>query len=234
LADNIDRRKHYIPLSTAYAELYNIRTFFSGFPTALTALNSFTSTVLTKPHPVPELPTTSTGESFDGDRALQDIAEAGRDWRQNHVRKGDMEVSRLESTGSSSQSSFQLTMLSSPVLRVQVGLALTDMHTSSLTSSPCSRVVLQINDRVSPASPSSRSIPFLTRLSQMGRNDHPDLIMYPQHRYDILTRPSTATVTTKESKNPTTLVSSEDPLTLQTGLDATIVYVHIPATSASK
>lgn len=35
------------------------------------------------------------GRAFEGDRALQDIAEAGREWRQNHVRKADMEVRLL-------------------------------------------------------------------------------------------------------------------------------------------
>lgn len=86
------RRKHYIPLSSAYAELYNIQTFFSGFPSALASEESLATTSLTRPHPVPELPPTADGHAFEGDRALQDIAEAGREWRQNHVRKADMEV----------------------------------------------------------------------------------------------------------------------------------------------
>ncbi|KAM0753106.1 capsular associated protein [Meredithblackwellia eburnea MCA 4105] len=83
--------KHFIPLSPSYAELYNIQTFFSGFPSSFTSNSSYTKTVLTKPHPIPILPTTSDGEPFAGDRALRDIAEAGREWRQQHVRKADME-----------------------------------------------------------------------------------------------------------------------------------------------
>ncbi|KAI5480628.1 Rho guanyl-nucleotide exchange factor [Pseudohyphozyma bogoriensis] len=83
--------KHYIPLSSAYAELYNIATFFSGFPSALTSNETFTPTVLTAPNPVPALPTSANGEPFQGDRMLQDIAEAGREWRQSYVRKADME-----------------------------------------------------------------------------------------------------------------------------------------------
>lgn len=83
------RRKHYIPLSSSYAELYNIHTFFSGFPIAI-QINS--TTVLTRPHSLPELPPTSDGEDFTGDKALKDIAEAGRDWAKKYVRKEDMEV----------------------------------------------------------------------------------------------------------------------------------------------
>ena len=82
-------RKHYIPLSSSYAELYNIHTFFSGFPTAI-QINS--TTVLTRPHSLPELPPTSDGEDFTNDKALKDIAEAGRDWAKKYVRKEDMEV----------------------------------------------------------------------------------------------------------------------------------------------
>lgn len=87
------RRKHFIPLSASYAELYNIQTFFTGFPGALASNDTFTKTVLTSPSPVPVLPTMRDGSAFSGDHALRDIAEAGREWRQTYVRKADMEVS---------------------------------------------------------------------------------------------------------------------------------------------
>lgn len=88
-------RKHYIPLSSAYSELLNIQTFFSGYPTDLmhnvTSNSSRPVNVLTLPSPLPELPVLADGSPFETDRALRDIAEAGTQWRAEHVRKGDME-----------------------------------------------------------------------------------------------------------------------------------------------
>ena len=85
-------RKHFIPVSSSYGELYNLQAFFSGFPTEIANDDSFTKSVLTTPHPIPALPPQANGSPFSGDRALQAIAESGRDWRQNYVRKADMEV----------------------------------------------------------------------------------------------------------------------------------------------
>lgn len=44
---------------------------------------------------MPALPPQSDGSAFNGDKALQSIADSGRDWRQNYVRKADMEVRRV-------------------------------------------------------------------------------------------------------------------------------------------
>ena len=90
----LDHRKHYIPLSSAYSELYNVQSFFSGIPEAFTTNASRPVTVLTKPSPLPELPTNNDGTPFNGDVALREIAEAGTEWRKRHVRREDMEVSR--------------------------------------------------------------------------------------------------------------------------------------------
>lgn len=86
-------RKHYIPLSSAYSELYNVQSFFSGIPSAFTSNASRPVTQLTKPSPLPELPTNNDGSPFQGDVALREIAEAGTEWKKRHVRREDMEVS---------------------------------------------------------------------------------------------------------------------------------------------
>ena len=93
-------RKHFIPLSSSYAELYNIQTFFSGVPNRLVAKSSTDGkmTLTHPPTPRPPLPhidgTTADGEEFHTDAALRAIAESGREWQQQHMRKADMEVSR--------------------------------------------------------------------------------------------------------------------------------------------
>ncbi|GAA5828700.1 hypothetical protein JCM11251_005843 [Rhodosporidiobolus azoricus] len=87
--------KHFIPLSSSYSELYNLQTFFTGFPASLVGNRgnhtTLLPTVLTHPSPVPELPLNADGTPFDTDKALRDIAEAGRQWRDTYVRKQDME-----------------------------------------------------------------------------------------------------------------------------------------------
>lgn len=52
-------------------------------------------TVLTRPVKLPELPLNADGTPFDTDKALKDIADAGTQWRQEHLRKEDMEVRSL-------------------------------------------------------------------------------------------------------------------------------------------
>ena len=114
---------HYIPVSSSYAELYNIQAFFSGFPKAF---QNRRSTSASKPQPEAntvelmedvsaeiinsddENPNSVTlakgeislkpinpdhGEIFNGDLALKDIAEQGAAWRREHLRREDMEVS---------------------------------------------------------------------------------------------------------------------------------------------
>ncbi|GAA6001574.1 hypothetical protein JCM10207_006732 [Rhodosporidiobolus poonsookiae] len=86
--------KHFIPLSSSYSELYNLQTFFEGFPPSLVGQrgnHTISPTVLTHPSPVPELPLNADGTPFDTDKALKDIADAGREWRETFVRKADME-----------------------------------------------------------------------------------------------------------------------------------------------
>jgi hypothetical protein len=51
------------------------------------------TSTLTNPSSIRPLPVTSDGRPFRPDRALQDIAESGKHWRERYVRKGDMEVS---------------------------------------------------------------------------------------------------------------------------------------------
>ncbi|OJA14308.1 hypothetical protein AZE42_01569 [Rhizopogon vesiculosus] len=69
---------HYIPLSSSYAEIYNIHAFYSGpTPSTLEAAN------LTAKH---------TMRSSEGDRHLQRIARAGRQWKKTIGRTVDMEV----------------------------------------------------------------------------------------------------------------------------------------------
>ncbi|KAK4048327.1 hypothetical protein OIV83_004849 [Microbotryomycetes sp. JL201] len=88
--------KHFIPVSSGYSELHNIQTFFEGLPSSanLTVNVNGTSplTQLTSPSPIPELPLNSDGTPFGGDKALKDIADAGRQWKEQYARKGDMEA----------------------------------------------------------------------------------------------------------------------------------------------
>ena len=73
----IRSRLHYIPLSSSYAEIHNIYTFFSGAtPSTLEAAN-LTATHVTR--------------SLEGDKQLQRIARAGRQWRRTIGRSVDME-----------------------------------------------------------------------------------------------------------------------------------------------
>ena len=117
---------HYIPLSSSYAELYNIQAFFSGFPKAYQNRRS-TSASAPKKDESPETTLSTSGEDseasvsisedesnavtikseaislqpinpahgdvFSGDLALKDIAEQGAQWKRDHLRREDMEVS---------------------------------------------------------------------------------------------------------------------------------------------
>ena len=74
-------RLHYIPLSTSYAEIYNIHAFFSGGTSdALVAVNS-TAQGVSRAQRVP----------LDGDRRLRRIARAGKNWKNTMGRQVDME-----------------------------------------------------------------------------------------------------------------------------------------------
>ncbi|GJN90764.1 hypothetical protein Rhopal_003778-T1 [Rhodotorula paludigena] len=92
--------KHFIPLSSSYSELYNLQTFFEGYPNTLVGRRggkdgnstAMQPTVLTRPVKLPELPLNADGTPFDTDKALKDIADAGTQWRQEHLRKEDMET----------------------------------------------------------------------------------------------------------------------------------------------
>ncbi|GAA5943786.1 hypothetical protein JCM3775_000955 [Rhodotorula graminis] len=91
--------KHFIPLSSSYSELYNLVTFFEGYPASIVGArgknrtSSLQPTVLSRPaSPMPDLPLNADGSAFDTDKALKDIADAGTQWRQQHLRKEDMET----------------------------------------------------------------------------------------------------------------------------------------------
>lgn len=125
---------HFIPLSSSYAELYNIQAFFSGFPkqfrnrrstsasspqqkdpnsnpntveaskdtdtiaTEVTESSSSTDEAADAYTITSEMESLSPinpkhGRIFDGDLALKDIAEQGSQWRTQHLRREDMEVS---------------------------------------------------------------------------------------------------------------------------------------------
>lgn len=94
------RRKHFIPLSSSYSELYNLVTFFEGYPASIVGArgknrtSSLKPTVLSRPSAtaLADLPLNADGSAFDTDKALKDIADAGTQWRQQHLRKEDMEV----------------------------------------------------------------------------------------------------------------------------------------------
>lgn len=94
------RRKHFIPLSSSYSELYNIQSFFEGYSSSFSGRRGnstlHTPTVISHSAVKADLPANADGSPFDNDRALRDIAEAGSEWRQRHLRQADMEVSRGE------------------------------------------------------------------------------------------------------------------------------------------
>jgi len=74
-------RLHYIPLSTSYAEIYNIHAFFSGgTPEALAVVNSTVQHLQRRQH-IP----------LDGDKRLRRIARAGKHWKNTIGRQVDME-----------------------------------------------------------------------------------------------------------------------------------------------
>ena len=112
---------HYIPLSSSYAELFNIQAFFSGFPkvfqnrrsTAASSpqvdqsSDSVVDAVITPVGEGMESPDEVTlrseaislkpvnpshGDLFSGSAALRDIADSGSAWRSEHMRREDMEV----------------------------------------------------------------------------------------------------------------------------------------------
>lgn len=78
LTDWLQPWLHYIPLSSSYAEIYNIHAYFSGPPPSTLA-----ATNLTTPHTI---------QPSDGDQHLQRIARAGRQWRKTIGRPVDMEA----------------------------------------------------------------------------------------------------------------------------------------------
>lgn len=78
LTDWLQPWLHYIPLSSSYAEIYNIHAYFSG-PTPLTLEAA-------------NLTTMHTLRTQEGDRHLQRIARAGRQWRKTIGRTIDMEA----------------------------------------------------------------------------------------------------------------------------------------------
>ncbi|KAG6814717.1 hypothetical protein H0H93_012477, partial [Arthromyces matolae] len=84
-SDWIEPWVHFIPLSSSYAEIYNIYAYFSGPPpSALNAVNSSLAT----------LPTNSKErKSVEGDRKLKRIARAGKEWKKTVGRELDMEDS---------------------------------------------------------------------------------------------------------------------------------------------
>jgi len=73
---------HYVPLSTSYAEIYNIHAFFSGgTPEALAVVNSTVQHLQQRQH-IP----------LDGDKRLRRIARAGKNWKNTIGRQVDMEA----------------------------------------------------------------------------------------------------------------------------------------------
>lgn len=74
-------RLHYIPLSSSYAEIYNIHAFFSGG--TADALVTVNSTVQGVPR--------TQRVPLDGDRRLRRIARAGKNWKNTIGRQVDME-----------------------------------------------------------------------------------------------------------------------------------------------
>ncbi|KAF9462250.1 hypothetical protein BDZ94DRAFT_1166281 [Collybia nuda] len=73
---------HFIPLSSAYNEIYNIHSFFSG--ATYSTLRAANSTQMHLP--------ARRRRSISGDRRLRRIARAGKQWKQTMGRTIDMEV----------------------------------------------------------------------------------------------------------------------------------------------
>ena len=86
-------RLHYIPLSQAYSELYNIHAYFSGPSDYMTSLVK-NSTSLS--------PKKSRPKQLNTDEQLRRIARAGRRWKQTIGRKLDMESERRVHCGGAS------------------------------------------------------------------------------------------------------------------------------------
>jgi hypothetical protein len=74
-------RLHYIPLSTSYAEIYNIHAFFSGGTSDALAVVNSTVQHLPRDQRIP----------FEGDNRLRRIARAGKNWKNTIGRRADME-----------------------------------------------------------------------------------------------------------------------------------------------
>lgn len=74
-------RLHYIPLSTSYAEIYNIHAFFSGGTSDALAVVNSTAQHLPQKQRIP----------LDGDKRLRRIARAGKHWKNTIGRRVDME-----------------------------------------------------------------------------------------------------------------------------------------------
>jgi hypothetical protein len=74
-------RLHYIPLSTAFKEIYNIHAFFSGV--SQSTLEAANATTLYVPP--------SQRRALVGDRRLRRIARAGKQWKSQIGRPVDME-----------------------------------------------------------------------------------------------------------------------------------------------
>ncbi|KEI40938.1 glycosyltransferase family 90 protein [Mixia osmundae IAM 14324] len=90
---------HFIPLSSAFAELFNIHSFFTGLPDDMHDNDRVSQpTTLLAPSRRLDASTlkqkrvTSDG-SFSGDEALRTIGARGSAWRTQHARRDDMEVS---------------------------------------------------------------------------------------------------------------------------------------------
>ncbi|KAJ7780257.1 capsular associated protein [Mycena maculata] len=79
--DWIEPWVHYIPLSAAYAEIYNIVAYFSGAPPA--ALRAANLSAHAAPY---------AAAQAEADRALRRIARAGKQWKRTMGRTVDMEV----------------------------------------------------------------------------------------------------------------------------------------------
>ncbi|KAH7929024.1 glycosyltransferase family 90 protein [Leucogyrophana mollusca] len=72
---------HYIPLSSSYAEIYNIHAYFSG--ASKSTLESANSTASHD---------TQKSRSVEGDKQLRRIARAGKQWKKTVGRTVDMEA----------------------------------------------------------------------------------------------------------------------------------------------
>jgi hypothetical protein len=74
-------RLHYIPLSTSYAEIYNIHAFFSGGTSDALAVVNSTVQHLPRRQRIPH----------EGNKRLRRIARAGKHWKNTIGRQVDME-----------------------------------------------------------------------------------------------------------------------------------------------